>query len=430
VNRSAVVLLLLLCATGCGPDVPHVDGALHPSVRTVLDEARLAVRAAPASAVAWGRYAMLLDAHGYRAAAHRCYRRAAALDPDDVAWWHLQAVGLEVERPAEAERLYRLAIDAGPDAVEPRLRLATLLVSRGDVAATLDVLSAKPTDRLDAARWSLTLARCHEQRGAYDKACVAATEAARLAPDHRGIRDVQARLLYRSGDTGAAEAALAAARRLPPAAVGWPDRYLEAVQRLRADPHRVVDAMLEAPGTAETIGDLLARLTAEYPDDWTFAVDLARWQLEAGDPVAAVDTASRGLDRHPRCVELRTIRGAAHIIRGAWSAAVHDFEAALARRPGDAAAWSDLAFARQQLGLPTAIDALRRAIALSPPAIEDRVRLTRMLLDRRDFAGARESVAELALLAPEHPVVSELRRDADGSRDGTTGPGSDSREAD
>jgi Flp pilus assembly protein TadD len=152
----------------------------------------------------------------------------------------------------------------------------------------------------------------------------------------------------------------------------------------------------------------LARLAERHPDDWTFTADLARCQIESGDPGAAIVTTTRWLDRHPPTVEVLKLRGAARLLREDWSAAAADLAAATRLRPSDASAWSDLAFAQQQLESPEAADSLRRAVALAPLAGDDRVRLAELLLAAGDVEEARRSVADLESLIPEHPAIDRL----------------------
>lgn len=396
--------------TGCGGDVPHVGASLHGGVRAVLDEARAAVVAAPASAAAWGRYGMLLDAHDCRVEARACYRRARELADRDAAWCHLLAVGLEADDPDTAIALYRDAVALDPRAAAPRLRLAEILRARDDVPAAIAVLDFVPADATAAAHRASLLAACHERLGRLDEARAAADEAVRAAPGHRGVHELRARLLFHAGEIADAEAALAEARRLPAGATGWPDALLDAVRRLRVDPHRTADLALSAARTRPAAAiDVLAGLVAEHPDDWTFAADLARCQIESGDSRAAVRSATEALRRHPRAGGVHALRGTAHLVLEDWSAAAADLMTAVALRPGDASAWSDLAFAQQQLGSAAAVASLRRALSLAPLVADDHARLAGLLLDRGDVAAAHESVGELAALAPEHPAVGPLR---------------------
>jgi tetratricopeptide (TPR) repeat protein len=394
---------------GCDRAVPAIDPALHRGVRVALEKARAAVVAAPASAAAWGRYGMLLDAHDCRAEARDCYRRARRLAPRDVAWCHLLAVGLEPDDPEAAIALYMEALALEPRAAAPRLRLADVLVARDDVPAAIAMLDFEPADAAAAAHRASILAVCHERAGRIAAACAAAAEAVRAAPGHRGVYELQARLLFRAGDAVGAEAALTEARRLPAEATGWPDAFLDAMRRLRVDPHRTADLALSAArGRPAAAVAVLADLAEEHPDDWTFVADLARCQIESGAPLAAVRAATDALRRHPRAGELRAIRGVAHLVLEDWAAAAADLEAAVALRPGDASAWSDLAFAQQQLGMAAAVDSLRRALSLAPLVADDHVRLAELLLDQGDVVGARASVGELAALVPRHPALGPL----------------------
>ena len=97
--RSALILLALLAAGGCGdpagpdsrgsdavsaaglPEVPAVNTAdMLPAVREQVEAARARLQDAPTDSAANGRYAMLLQAYGLNQAAAEAYTRTRAVD--------------------------------------------------------------------------------------------------------------------------------------------------------------------------------------------------------------------------------------------------------------------------------------------------------------------------------------------------------------
>lgn len=68
---------------------------------------------------------------GYAAAAERCYRRAAALKPDCMHFYHLGNTLVTQQKFAEAAKQFRRAIDLNPDLAGAHQNLASLLHREG-----------------------------------------------------------------------------------------------------------------------------------------------------------------------------------------------------------------------------------------------------------------------------------------------------------
>lgn len=80
-----------------GVRVPDPDTTeMEPLVAQRLGEARQAVLEQPDSAEAWGRFAKTLDVHRLHSEAIPCYRRAAALAPDEFRWAYFLARVIEL----------------------------------------------------------------------------------------------------------------------------------------------------------------------------------------------------------------------------------------------------------------------------------------------------------------------------------------------
>jgi tetratricopeptide (TPR) repeat protein len=118
------------------PELPRLalDG-VDPEVAEVLARQRAAVKQAPRSAEAWGRLAMLLDAHQFLEQALICYGAAETLDKRNPLWSYLQGYLLQKgARPDQAvANLQRAAALAPDDWPVPRFRLADLLLDIGRI---------------------------------------------------------------------------------------------------------------------------------------------------------------------------------------------------------------------------------------------------------------------------------------------------------
>ena len=158
-----------LCA-GCGEAVPPVDPSLDPAVRAVLEQARADVVNHVGAAASWGRYGIAFDAHGCRAEAAACYRRARTLAPAEVAWAYLLAGCVERENPQAAIDLYRQAVEADGRASEPRFRLAELLLARDEPRAALEAVGFSPAEPIHEAHRPLT-PRTHRSHRRIARCC-------------------------------------------------------------------------------------------------------------------------------------------------------------------------------------------------------------------------------------------------------------------
>src|SRR5262245_59233026 len=75
------------------PDVALGPGA-DPAIREAIEAARAAVVAAPRSPQAWGRFGMVLQAHGFEGEACTCYAEAVKRDPEEPRWHYYHALAL------------------------------------------------------------------------------------------------------------------------------------------------------------------------------------------------------------------------------------------------------------------------------------------------------------------------------------------------
>lgn len=394
IRSSIAVRCLLLATLGCGGspiEPPSVDASLYPGVRKEIERVRESVRRSPRSASAWGHLAMLLDAHDLETDARACYRRAADLDPDDPRWPYLVADALETEDPEEADRwLTRAARIEGPHPTAS-LRLAEHRLSNGDARDSLADLEVLRRKMPNEPRLRMLMATCLDACGRTEEALVHAAAAAGSAPSHRGIRELIARLLYRLGRHSEAADAIQAAERLPVESRGWPDPWREQVSALRRDPHHMSDEALALAktGDPDACDSMLESLVRDHPDDWTFAAELARFRIRRGDAAGAESAAN--VAQHPAAKELWKLRGAARLLSGDWDGAAADLRGAVSLDAADAAAWSDLAYAYEQLlDLDSAIACLERAMMLEPLDTQNVRRLERLLAAQSASADGTE----------------------------------------
>ena len=304
-----------------------------------IGAARRYVLANPDSAHAWGQLAMSLDVHGFPREALPCYRRAAQLAPGDFRWPYYEALALANLAPPESaaafaafaafERARALAPDYAP--LEVRYGDALAAAGETDRAAAAYRRAAELDPGL--AHAELGLARLAAARGDLDAALAAARRAVQSSPRFGEAHGLLADLLRRRGDAEEGAAELERARRLP------------ATTPL-ADP--AYNAL-----AAEGVSSFWAQRRG-------------RAYLERGEAQRAVDELEQALRAAPRA-EIHDDLGLALQQLGRFAAAAEHHRAALALRPGFAAAAVHLGEALAGGGdLPGAIAAEERAVALDP----------------------------------------------------------------
>ena len=76
-----------------GVDIPDPTASdMEPRVRACVDTARRAVQSKPESALAWGEFGTVCDAHSFHEAAVVCYQQARTLAPRDFRWAYFAAI--------------------------------------------------------------------------------------------------------------------------------------------------------------------------------------------------------------------------------------------------------------------------------------------------------------------------------------------------
>ena len=166
---SNVILLALLrwLPAAEPPAVPPLAlETLPAAARERVATAYQRATAEPASGEASGSVAMLLHSYDQFELAETWYRRAAGLDPDAFDWPYLLGV-VQTERGLrdDAARSLRAAIEKRPRDVPARLRLADLLLTRGDVDASAALYDELLKEHPDLAQAHHGAGRVEAARG-------------------------------------------------------------------------------------------------------------------------------------------------------------------------------------------------------------------------------------------------------------------------
>lgn len=179
-----------------------LDQGNYPAAITALEEAaRLAPGSAEVHALLGKAY--LRDRKAHPAATHlEKAVQAGAQDPNTLL--HLGAAWWELKRTADAERLFRRALDSGATTLVALQQLGRLLLFEGRAAEAIEPLGRAATLRPEDVDLRLDLAAALEGAGKDKEALAAYREAVQKAPDLPRARYGLARLLLRTGDRDAA----------------------------------------------------------------------------------------------------------------------------------------------------------------------------------------------------------------------------------
>ena len=412
--RVAAVALVLILAGGAAaawwlwpaePEPPSVDlSGADPAVAQTVTTAREAVRKAPGSAAAWGKFGMVLLAHDFRAAAAACFVRAERLDPREPRWPYYWGYILSLDNPAAAVPQWERAVElSGERDAAPRLRLGAAYLEQGrtdDAEAQFRrVLERQPDD----PEANLQLARAECARGA-DREGLAFLGRAGEAPfTRKAAHTLAAGVRQRLGDPEAAARELRLAENLPDDAP-WPDPLLGEV----ADLQRGKRALLKRAEDALSDGRVaegvtwLRELVQDYPEtDWAW-LRLGRALVQAGDLPGAEQALRAALRLTPDLVDAHFYLGVVLFQRGDFAAAAASFRRATQLKPDYAVAYYNLGQCLLKQGDQAgALAAFRAAVENKPFYSEAHAALGAALAAEGRTAEAREQLQDAVRLDPE-----------------------------
>ena len=429
---AAAAVIAAIYLTAPRPPMVATDG-VDFAIAELIERATARVRLLPWSGVAWGRLGSIFYVHHFNAAADEAFAVAERCSPRDPRWPYLRGLSMAEENlQAALPMLHRAAVLTrnGPPAV--RLRLAELLLERGDLARAeteIDqVLRSHPNDGralLNAGRLALLKGELGKSRDLLERART-------MAPQVKTIFTLLASVSTRLGDKEGAARHRAAAASLGETAF-WPDPFRQETLEFKVG-H---DALLEQ-GTAATRGQdfararpILEKVTRDYPHSiraWTALAHLHRRRGDLSSARRALESAFKvdgaSLEAH---VELGSILHEEKDFR----AAEQHFREAIRARPEVAEAWFNLGLALlAQHSWAPAIDAFATAKGLKPDFADAYLFLGQALaMSGRWSEAAKELERSLAFSPGDVRAERLLRqvRKAMSEQRGTVAPQPDAR---
>jgi tetratricopeptide (TPR) repeat protein len=394
------------------PPVIELSG-LDAKAAQSITSARAAVESQPRAADAWGRLGMVLLANDLQTEALTCFAEAERLDPADARWPYYQGFILVPPQPEAAVAPLRRALalggtEAGEITMRLRLAEALLVLDRPDEAEPLfrDVLEAQP----DNPRGHLGLGQVAHRRGELRLSLDHLRIAAGSPFSQRAAHAVLADVYQRQGDAPAAENERRQVADLPPDAP-WPDAFADAVRGLQTGRAARLDRanqLMNAGQMGEAI-DLIRAVIHDHPDSYQAHGALA-------DAYLRMDKLPQAESELRKVVKLNPESLAGHLLLGEVLAKKKDdpgaeasYRRVIELKPSHPRAHYSLGQCRLRQHDPAGAAAeFRLALRYQPNFVDGHVALAEVLLQEGQSAEARSHLEDVLRLAPGHEKASSL----------------------
>ena len=381
---------LLLC--GCKqsrtpPPIPLPElSEAYEEVREFLTLRRRAVEENVDSGVAWGQYALALDAHEYTDDAIQCYRVAARLDSEQSRWKYLLAIKLRVRSPEKAETLLANITQRLGTGLAELLCHADVLTDLGRSKTADEVLAKAVTAHPSHPAVIFRLARRAFEDGKLDEA---SRHLDALPVDFRESSRLQMQLATRRNLSIPVPPPDSSPRNdLPSVDETIPDPYMAAVFRQRRDPLWTGKQAAERASRGDSIAyETLKGLVRRHPELEGNRLQLAMLMAAREGGIPAEEIVRQGLEISPESTRLLSGLAALSILKQDWKTSQQRLHDLLAIAPESAAGWSDMGFVLENMEeWNESIAAYDKALSLMPNDVE--------LADRREIVRRKKKEAD------------------------------------
>jgi tetratricopeptide (TPR) repeat protein len=354
---------------------------VDPAVAKAVEAARRRVLQEPRSADTWGHLGMVLRAHDFAAEANTCFLEAERFAPKDPRWPYLHALTLLMTDPdAGLPRLRRAVELCRDDPYEPRLRLAQVLLARGEHEEAEQHFRQLLEYEADHPGAHLGLGRLAYQRGRL-RACIQHLQVAAPSPwTRKSAHTLLAQVYRRLND-------LDALRKLGPVDalpddLPWRDKFVDEVARLRVGMEASLDraTRLLQQGRVDEAVALLRETAEQYPESGRGWLVLGQACIEVKDYAGAENALGNAVRRSPDSAEARFHLGVAHYMQDNPSEAARCFRRAVRLKPAYALAHYNLGHCLKKQGdRAGAVAAFRLALRYKPDYAPARKELDRLV---------------------------------------------------
>jgi tetratricopeptide (TPR) repeat protein len=383
---------------------------LEPEVRNLIASASANLAMNSRSAAAWGDLGALYFVHAFEAQSQVCFRNAEALDPQDFRWPYLLAVSLNYIDREQMLAAYRRAAERCGERAHVRLRLAEILLDRGeleDAAVQIEqVLTYAPSNSHALfAKSRLLLAQ-----GKLAEAKSWAEQSAANADDKRAPYLLLAQLCRRTHDTEGEAKSLTALQQIPDGFTAWEDPDIAAMLSLsRGRSSRLARAEGLAEGGDSTLGKEILYEMAKGKDGSSAAEILARTLNREGKSRQAEALVRHQLLDSPRDERLYYQLGVACRHQQKYPEAEAAFRRVLEFKPDHSAALHDLGLTLLKLGKThDAGDTFAAIVRLNPSDVSARIKYAELLLEDGKQNEAREHLKAALQVEPQQPRARDL----------------------
>jgi tetratricopeptide (TPR) repeat protein len=416
----ALIALCLLLTGGLGYRLwlrhgmaapPTVDlTGLDAEIVEAIETARAVVHKKPRAAGAWARLGAVYRAHEFNEEADFCFRQAEKLDPKDYRWPYLLGMDLQAQDVEASLVRLRQAVALCGDQTAPRLRLAEVLLDRGDIDEAEAFFRAVAEQDPNDARALLGLGNVALQRNDVDGALKLLRRAAARAPQATVVHAALMQAYRRAGDDKVVEEERRIVAELPTNR-NWPDPALELIgaawtgQRARMNQ---IDELSRRGYRAEAV--TAARAAVEvYPESAVARLVLGEQLNRNGEVAAAEPVLREAMRMDPRRAKAHFELGYAFQQQGKLRDAIEAYQQALQLQADSPVAYFNQGLCFKSLHDDAGAEkAFRAALQYRPEYPEALMVLTQLLERQGRYQEALPFAQRAAHAAPSDPRPRQL----------------------
>jgi len=392
-----------------GPEL-NLSG-IDPEIAQSIERARHSLRLVPNSGEAWGKLGALLLTHKLLKEALPVLVRAESLQPQEPRWPYFQGIALLSSDPEAAlPKLRRAAELAGTEPPAPKLRVANLLLERGELNDAERYLQEILAQRSREPHAILSMGKLKLAQGDLQGALEYLERAGAQPQTVRASTALLAAVHQRLGNSAAAAEASKRLSSLP-ADPPMPDPFLGETAELQTGMQSRLthaDRLLKAGQLNEAL-ELFARIAETYPQESIAWQLLGQARLEAKSYREAETALREAVRLAPNSAESHFQLGSAFFLQGLPRRASESFQRSIELRPNYAPGHFNLGLCLANDGdHAAAIAAFREAIRLDANFAEAHRQLGASLALQGKFSEALAPLKRTLELNPSDAAAAKM----------------------
>ncbi len=427
--RPLLLVLLVLTVLAVGANVawwlnrptlepmPAITEQMEPEVRGLIEDAMANVEKDSYSAAAWGDFGAVCYAHAFEKQSQICFRNAERLDPSDFRWPYLLAWSLNFADRDQMLAAYRRAAQRCGEKPHVQLRLAEILLERGEleeaevqIEAVLSYSPSSSRALFDKARLLLGKGKLGEAKSLVERSVMNAED--KRAPCMRGPYTLLAQICRRTHDASGEAQSIADLKQIPYGFefTSWEDPEVGAVLSLsqgRARRLSTAEELARKGNLAGATGILYDM--AKGNDGSTAAELLAKTLNREGKSPEAEALLRKQLLGSPQDERLYFQLGTACSQQGKYPEAEAAYRRVVELKPDYSSAWHNLGLVLLIQGKTgEGHKAIAAAVRLNPSEVASRIKFAELLLAEGKREEAGEQLKAALKVEPQQPQAREL----------------------